>query len=417
MDPLRVVEICAGAGGSALGLENAGFAHELAVELDPNAAATLRLNRPAWDIRVGDVADPQVWRPAEFRGVDLFAGGVPCPPFSIAGRQLGSADERDLFAWAVEQAGALQSRAVILENVRGLSMPRFAGYRQHVLDRFAELGYLADWRLLNASDFGLAQLRPRFVLVALRPEDAPYFKWPEPLGDPPTVGEALVDLMHARLWAGAGEWMSRANGIGPTIVGGSKKHGGADLGPTRAKKAWRALGVDAHGVADAAPGEDTPLRFDPKFTIPMVARLQGWEVSDGWQFTGRKTSQYRQIGNAFPPPMAEAVGAAVLAALRHDGEPSQAPDLSPQLHDPVLRILKDTSGYVRRKDLLINVAALRGDETSLDTHLDRLLLDFTIDVKTFRGTESYRLLDFRGFVGQEDHHRHVALAVRRRLIS
>jgi site-specific DNA-cytosine methylase len=117
--------------------------------------------------------------------------------FTIAGKQLGATDERDLFAWAIELCGTIGPRALLLENVRGLSLPRFAAYRQHVLDRLAELGYVADWRLLHASRYGVPQLRPRFVLVALRPEDFAYFSWPEPQGDPATVGETLVDLMAA----------------------------------------------------------------------------------------------------------------------------------------------------------------------------------------------------------------------------
>jgi DNA (cytosine-5)-methyltransferase 1 len=122
----RVVEICAGAGGQSLGLELAGFEHDLSVELDPNAAATLRHNRPHWKVAVGDVANPTVWDPASYTGVDLLAGGVPCPPFTIAGKQLGATDERDLFAWAIELCGTVQPRALMLENVRGLSLPRFA---------------------------------------------------------------------------------------------------------------------------------------------------------------------------------------------------------------------------------------------------------------------------------------------------
>ncbi|MGH3296992.1 MAG: DNA cytosine methyltransferase, partial [Trebonia sp.] len=92
---------------------------------------------------------------AAYAGVDLLAGGVPCPPFTIAGKQLGATDERDLFAWAIELCGLVRPRALMLENVRGLSLPRFAAYRQHVLDRLAELGYAADWRLLHASDYGV----------------------------------------------------------------------------------------------------------------------------------------------------------------------------------------------------------------------------------------------------------------------
>ncbi len=124
MTDLEVIEICAGAGGQALGLERSGFEHALAVELDPSACATLRANRPAWKVAQGDVADRDVWEPETYTGVDLLAGGVPCPPFTVAGRQLGATDERDLFAWAVELCGRLRPRALLLENVRGLATAR-----------------------------------------------------------------------------------------------------------------------------------------------------------------------------------------------------------------------------------------------------------------------------------------------------
>lgn len=108
---LTVIEICAGAGGQALGLEKAGFEHRLAVEIDSNAVKTLKLNRSHWDVKTGDVADLATWNPQlpEYKGIDLLAGGVPCPPFSIAGKQLGATDERDLFAWAVELARCSQT--------------------------------------------------------------------------------------------------------------------------------------------------------------------------------------------------------------------------------------------------------------------------------------------------------------------
>ena len=207
---LEAVEICAGAGGQALGLERAGFEHALAVELDAAACATLRANRPGWKVAEGDVADPALWRPRDYRGVALLAGGVPCPPFTVAGRQLGAADERDLFAWAVELCGTVRPRALLLENVRGLSTRRFGAYRQHVLDRLAELGYVPGWRLLQAADFGVPQLRPRTVLVALLPGDAPWFRWPSPSPGPPaTVGQTVGDLMGARGWPGAAAWARR----------------------------------------------------------------------------------------------------------------------------------------------------------------------------------------------------------------
>ena len=144
----KVVEICAGAGGQSMGLELAGFEHELAVELDPSACATLRHNRPHWKVAQGDVASPAVWSPADYAGIDLLAGGVPCPPFTIAGKQLGATDERDLFAWAIELCGVVAPRALLLENVRGLSLPRFAAYRQHVCRFSSDLanGSPLTWR-------------------------------------------------------------------------------------------------------------------------------------------------------------------------------------------------------------------------------------------------------------------------------
>src|SRR5260370_27481560 len=113
--------------------------------------------------------------------------------------------------------------------------------------------------------------------------------------------------MGARGWSGAAEWAEQAIGIAPTIVGGSKKHGGPDLGPTRARAAWRELRVDGLGIAAAAPGPDFPVDAMPKLTVRMVARLQG--LPGCWQIAGRKTAAYRQVGNAFPPPVARPLGA------------------------------------------------------------------------------------------------------------
>jgi DNA (cytosine-5)-methyltransferase 1 len=408
MPEYRAVEICAGAGGQSLGLELAGFEHELAVELDPNACATLRSNRPHWKVAQGDVAGPAVWSPADYAGIDLLAGGVPCPPFTIAGKQLGATDERDLFAWAIELCGVVAPRALLLENVRGLSLPRFAAYRQHVLDRLAEFGYAADWRLLHASDYGVPQLRPRFVLVAMRPEDFAYFSWPEPAGQSPTVGETLQDLMAARGWPGASAWARRANDIAPTIVGGSKKHGGADLGPTRAKRAWREMGVDALGVADAAPSAGEPVTLLPKLTCEMVARLQGWNDAEyRWTFTGRKTSTYRQIGNAFPPPVAHALGASIRRALDHEGMPRPLVEQSSVAHDPVYAVLRQDGGFLTM-DQILRRLAVPMEVPAFERHLAHLKRDFRIEVDTRKTGDAYKLGSFRAFVGQDDHVRHEA---------
>ena len=175
-----------------------------------------------------------------------------------------------------------------------------------------KLGYKADWRLLNASDYGVPQLRPRVVIVALRDELSDIFDWPAPQPhNPATVGQTIYDLMAANGWRGARSWADRANEIAPTVVGGSKKHGGPDLGPTRARAAWASLGVEGRTIADEAPDRD--FVGMPRLTTRMVARLQGFP--DDWQFHGRNTTAYRQIGNAFPPPVAKAVATNLKIAL------------------------------------------------------------------------------------------------------
>ncbi|MET7546221.1 DNA cytosine methyltransferase [Streptomyces sp. NPDC005479] len=417
---LTVIEICAGAGGQALGLEKAGFEHLAAVEIDSNAADTLELNRP-WDVKRGDVADPDTFdsRLPEYENLDLLAGGVPCPPFSIAGKQLGATDERDLFAWAVELAGRMKPRALMLENVRGLSAPRFSAYRQHMKDRLEELGYWSDWRLLHAADFGVPQLRPRFVLVALRDDDVPWFHWPEEERTGKTVGSALHKLMGANGWPGVDAWAARANDIAPTIVGGSKKHGGADLGPTRAKRAWLDLGVDAMGIWDEAPGPDFPEDGNPRLTTEMVQILQGWDPAEGyeWQFSGRKTSRYRQIGNAFPPPVARAVGTSIRKALKHEGPQRDRGAVEAEvLHDSLYRALRDADGFATAAELQKS-AGQKITQEDFERRMSQLARDFVIEHKEQGEFRVYRLAGFKGFIGQEDHERHVKFAEMRKKIS
>lgn len=306
---MNSLEMCAGAGGQALGLERSGFHHEVLVEWDAAACKTLRHNRPLWNVMEGDLTQ---FDAKPFRGVDLVAGGVPCPPFSKAGKQLGAQDERDMFPQAMRVVDETRPQAVMLENVRGLLDPIFADYRSRISAQLQALGYWTDWRLFNAADFGVCQLRPRVVCVAIRKDIALHFQWPVPgVQRPPTVGELLGDLMSANGWKGAAQWQRDANTIAPTLVGGSKKHGGPDLGPTRARAAWAALGVEGRSLADEAPASD--FQGMPRLTVRMCARVQGFP--DAWHFVGKKTPTYRQVGNAFPPPVAYAVSRQIAMAI------------------------------------------------------------------------------------------------------
>lgn len=318
--PLTCIEICAGAGGQALGLEMAGF-HGLAhVELDPHACATLSRNRPNWHVIQGNIRD---FNADKYQGVDLLAGGVPCPPFSKAGKQLGSQDERDLFPEALRLVAECRPKAVMLENVRGFLDAVFTDYRGALKSQLSALGYETSWHLLNSSDYGVPQLRPRVVIAALRRDLSKHFFPPLPLTDgkpAPTVGETLLDLMAANGWEHAIRWASEANEIAPTLVGGSKKHGGADLGPTRARAAWASLGVNGKSLAEDAPTKG--YSGMPRLTLRMTARIQGFP--DDWIFVGGKTSAYRQVGNAFPPPVAEAMGRRIASAILKGSSSEQA---------------------------------------------------------------------------------------------
>src|SRR5579863_8109669 len=298
---LTTLELCAGGGGQALGLERAGIEHVALIELDRHSCATLRLNRPKWKVIQADIRE---FDAIPYRGVDIVSGGLPCPPFSVAGKQLGDKDDRNLFPSALRIISEARPRAVMIENVRGILDAVFDDYRNHVAKQLTKLGYRSDWRLLNASDFGVPQLRPRVVFIALQNDLFHDFSWPVgSFGLPPTVGDVLYDLMCADGWRGARAWKGRAGEIAPTIVGGSLKHGGPDLGPTRARKAWATLNVDGLGIANEPPARN--FVGMPRLTVRMVARLQGFP--DDWQFAGGKTAAYRQVGNAFPPPVASAI--------------------------------------------------------------------------------------------------------------
>jgi DNA (cytosine-5)-methyltransferase 1 len=358
---LTSVEICAGAGGQAVGLHKAGYAHRALVEIDPHAAETLRTNAGRLNISSDKVIEDDLNNFVELgldefsdkfgieQGeLDLLAGGVPCPPFSLAGRQLGEDDERDLFPAMLELVEKLRPKAVMIENVRGLLEPRhkFSSYRKQILDQLRDEYDVADegldlsrsWRILEARDFGVPQLRPRAILVAIRRDvlkSGTEFIWPvgSSLGVV-SVFEALRKTMKQRFYEHGEEgkkafarWKAKAesvqrhdksNAVAPTLVGGSKKHGGADLGPTRAKRAWAELGIDAMGVANdprqCVPERDLFREAGPMLTVEQAAIIQGFPRD--WEFSGGKTARYRQVGNAFPPPVAEAVGRAIAAVLR-----------------------------------------------------------------------------------------------------
>ena len=309
MSGLSALELCAGGGGAALGLEQAGISSAALIENDPHACATLRHNRPYWNVIQADIKrfDADYWR-----GVDLLSGGLPCPPFSIASKQLGADDDRNLFPAMLRIAKVVQPRAILIENVRGILTSRFDAFRAAVDVTLDKEGFDTYWTGFNAVDFGVPQTRFRAFLVALRRGETKPLAWPITMNTKPlTVGAALADMMSERGWRGADLWAKNACAPAPTIVGGSHKHGGPDLGPTRARREWAELGVNGLSIASEPPAPD--FEGMPRLTIPMVARLQSFP--DDWRFVGSKTHAYRQVGNALPVRLAYNVAMVVRECL------------------------------------------------------------------------------------------------------
>ncbi|MEU1007881.1 DNA cytosine methyltransferase [Streptomyces sp. NPDC005890] len=324
---LTSLEICAGAGGLARGLEEAGFDPVLLLDSRPVACETLRINRPHWDVRAIDLADFDPVDEQQVYDVHLLSGGLPrVKSPAAANRTRGNDAELAVLTAAVDLIYGVQPQAVLLENVPDLARkPEYRPIREFVGEELDHLGYRFRWHVLNAKDYGVPQHREVGFLVAFKGDLIDRFEWPTPHPEPiPTVGETLRDSMAARGWPDADKWADQAHAAAPTIVGGSWDRGGADLGPTGAKRKWALIGVDGATVADEVP--DADFVWNPAagrsglvpLTVEQAALLQGFPPE--WRIAGRKTVRYRQVGNATPPPLARAVGEAIASALRSAAE-------------------------------------------------------------------------------------------------
>ncbi|MFC8760861.1 DUF6339 family protein [Streptomyces sp. NPDC057193] len=310
------MEICAGAGAQALGLELAGFDPLLLIDSKADACFSIDSNRPGWDVVCMDVVEFRAEMRPNIKGVDLLSGGLPRVKSSATVGRPEDTEERRVLRAAVELACSVRPKAVLLENVPDLvESPAFEVDRKWIEEKLLDLGYRSSWRVLNAADFGVPQNRSSGFLIALQEPHFSRFVWPEAHETaPPTVGAVLGPSMASRGWPGVEQWTKNADRIAPALVGGSERRGGADLGPTGSKKAWAALGVNGNSLGDEPPGPDFPADDLPKLTVEQTAMIQSFPAD--WSFAGGKTSRYRQIGHAMPPPLATAVGLAIAAALR-----------------------------------------------------------------------------------------------------
>ncbi len=326
------IDLFSGAGGLSLGLKNSRWSVKAAIEFDEIAAATHALNFPDVEHVTSDVRQVNF---AKYNGIDLVAGGPPCQPFSVSGKRLGAFDVRDMVPEFVRAINEARPKAFLMENVAGLAGARFSDYLSEQVFALHSLGYTVFSKVLCAADFGVAQKRNRLFLVGIRADQNKRpFEFPEPthgVGKKKklvSVGDALANVPEdvpnrakvvfcknpvlrkspfaGMMFNGKGRPLDH-NGLGHTIpasAGGNRTH---ILDPLRIIEKYHA-GL----MAGKQPrsGELTEVR---RLTVRESARLQSFP--DNFEFLGRQSARYSQVGNAVPPLLAASVAKAILRSI------------------------------------------------------------------------------------------------------
>ncbi|MFJ9035572.1 DNA cytosine methyltransferase [Streptomyces sp. NPDC102406] len=319
---MRFVDVCSGGGGLALGLEQAGFTPALLVDNSKDACNTLRENRPEWKILEEDLIDFVPDEHKESYDVDLLSAGLPRVSAATAAKKGELYEEVKLLEATALLVHPIRPKALLVENSPDLvESPRFESVRAVFHEELDHLGYRYEWFVLNAADFGVPQDRKQGVLVALRKDYFDSFLPPAPTVTSHTsLGEALLPSMSSKGWQGAEDWAAQATSPAPTLIGGSKKHGGADLGQTGSKRAWARMGICGLSLGNDVPEPNFDWRPNGdgqaklRITVDQAAILQSFPQE--WTITGKKTARFRQIAPACPPPVGRALGTAIAAALK-----------------------------------------------------------------------------------------------------
>jgi DNA (cytosine-5)-methyltransferase 1 len=326
---LKFVDLFCGAGGLSLGLKRAGFIPVVALDYDPAATETYKSNFSRVPVLTSDVRQVD-WK--RYRGqIDLVAGGPPCQPFSVAGDQKAATDSRDMVPEFVRAVRELKPRAFLLENVAGLASKRHRNYFLSKLEELASLDYHVAYEVLNAADFGVPQDRRRVIAIGFR-KGQPLFPHPShgPKGVAPyrTARQALVDapsdepnraiVTYAKkpvmrpspfagmLVNGGGRPidLDRPSQTIPASAGGNRTH---------IVDRKRILVDYHHYLLDGGRPKKGIVKGVRRLTVRESARLQSFP--DDFVFAGERSAQYRQVGNAVPPCLSEAVGRAIYQSL------------------------------------------------------------------------------------------------------
>ena len=326
-----VVELFAGAGGLALGLEEAGFKEVGLVEWDKYAASTLRTNRPEWNVIQGDVVEiaekgirNYIDKDIE---VDLLSGGYPCQAFSYAGKKLGLEDVRGtMFYYYAKILKELRPKVFLAENVRGLVSHDEGKTLKTMINVFTEIGYNVEYKILKAIDYGVAQKRERVIIIGTRKDLSNVdFKFPKPFGYIPTLREALKDVPKSEgskypekkkkvldLVPPGGCWIDLPEDIAKEYMGKSYYSGGGKRGMAR-RISWDEPCL----TLTCSPAQKQTERCHPDETRPFTtreyARIQSFP--DDWKFEGSLSQIYKQIGNAVPVKLGKVIGLSIVDYL------------------------------------------------------------------------------------------------------
>lgn len=329
------IELFAGAGGLALGLEQAGFQHIGLVEFNPSAANTLLLNRPEWNVICEDIAIiSQRDLESEFNikkgELDLLSGGAPCQSFSYAGKRLGLQDVRGtMFYHYATFLEKLQPKMFLFENVRGLLTHDNGQTYKTILDIFQQQGYKTTYKILNAWDYGVPQKRERLITIGIRNdfEGKCKFSYPEKHDYKPVIRDIKLDSNPSKddcakysaykssvfaLVPPGGYWRNIDPVIAKEYMKTCWEMGGGRTG------ILRRIGLDEPSLTVLTnPGMKQTDRCHPlevrPFSYRENARIQTFP--DTWSFYGKLAEKYKQVGNAVPVNLAKEIGLEIIKTL------------------------------------------------------------------------------------------------------
>jgi DNA (cytosine-5)-methyltransferase 1 len=311
-----------------LGLEQAGLEGQCFVEFDRLACATLRKNRPNWNVICDDIHNMDF---TQYAGqIDVVSGGAPCQAFSYAGKRRGFGDTRGtLFHEFARCVTEVKPKMFLFENVRGLLSHDHGRTFETISNVFQSLGYCIQYQILNACYYGVGQKRERIIVIGIREDlvDKAYFEYPQPDAKWTTLRDALKDCPKSigekysenkrkvmDLVPPGGCWIDLPKDVAKSYMKGAYYSGGGRRGMAR-RLTWDEPCL----TLTTSPSQKQTERCHPDETRPLTvreyARIQSFP--DDWQFEGTMASQYKQIGNAVPVEMARRVGLEIVKALKN----------------------------------------------------------------------------------------------------